>query len=62
MKLIEKLELNLIIAALKDEETLRETINSDVEVIFVLKSTILTIEIIIERIKNRENGFYIYIW
>ncbi|WP_028855008.1 glycerol-3-phosphate responsive antiterminator [Psychrilyobacter atlanticus] len=61
MGLIEKLELNPIIAAVKDEKTLREALNSDIEVIFLLKSTILTIETMVEKIKKTGKIVFVHI-
>jgi glycerol uptake operon antiterminator len=61
MGLIEKLELNPIIAAVKDEKTLREALNSDIEVIFLLKSTILTIEAVVEKIKKTGKMVFVHI-
>lgn len=61
MGLIEKLELNPIIAAVKDEKTLREALNSEIEVIFILKSTILTIEAMVEKIKSTGKIVFIHI-
>ena len=61
MELIEKLELNPIIAAVKDEKTLREALDSEIEVIFILKSTILTIEAMVEKIKNRGKIVFVHI-
>jgi glycerol uptake operon antiterminator len=52
MELLDKLELNPIIAAAKDEKTFDQAINSDAEVVFILKSTILTIKEMVEKAKK----------
>uniref|UniRef100_A0A6A7G9I6 Glycerol-3-phosphate responsive antiterminator n=1 Tax=Hirondellea gigas TaxID=1518452 RepID=A0A6A7G9I6_9CRUS len=61
MELIEKLELNPIIAAIKDEKTLIDALNSEIEVIFILKSTILSIESMIEKIKSKGKIVFVHI-
>jgi len=53
-ELIEKLELNPIIAAVKGEKTLEEALNSEIEVIFILKSNVLTIKKMVEKAKKEE--------
>jgi glycerol uptake operon antiterminator len=61
MELLEKLELNPIIAAVKDEKTLKEVLESDIEVIFILRSTILTINNMVEKIKEKGKIVFVHI-
>ncbi len=61
MELLEKLELNPIIAAVKDEKTLKEVLESDIEVIFILRSTILTISNMVEKIKEKGKIVFVHI-
>ena len=59
-ELIEKLELNPIIAAVKGEKTLEEALNSEIEVIFILKSNVLTIKKMVEKAKKRGKIVFVH--
>ncbi|MCK5779844.1 MAG: glycerol-3-phosphate responsive antiterminator, partial [Psychrilyobacter sp.] len=56
----EKLGLNPIIAAVKDESTLSEALESEAEVIFILKSTILTVNSMVEKAKNKGKIVFVH--
>jgi glycerol uptake operon antiterminator len=51
VKIYDRLSDNPIIAAIKDESDLEELLDSDIEVIFVLQSSLLTIKEISEKIE-----------
>ena len=53
MEIFERLEINPIIAAVKDEKTLKEALESEAEVVFILTSTILTIKEMVDRVKAK---------
>jgi glycerol uptake operon antiterminator len=61
LKLLDILGENPIIAAIKDEETLKSALKSDIKVIFILKSSILTIEDMIHQIKAKEKKVFVHI-
>lgn len=61
MEILEKLGINPIIAAVKDEETLKEAIESEIEVIFILKSTLLNIQNIVEKGKKAGKTVFVHI-
>lgn len=61
MELLEKLDLNPVIAAVKDEKTLNEVLNSEVEVIFILRSTILNIADMVKKIKDKGKVVFVHI-
>jgi glycerol uptake operon antiterminator len=49
---IEKLEMNPVIAAIKDDKGLEKAIGTDCEIIFILYGDVCTIPSIVERIKS----------
>ena len=49
---IEKLEMNPVIAAIKDDEGLEKAVSTDCEIIFILYGDVCTIPGIVERIKS----------
>ncbi|GCF94764.1 glycerol uptake operon antiterminator [Enterococcus florum] len=50
-ELYEKLELSPVVAAVKNEEELREALTTDVEVVFVLQSHLMQLQDLAEKIK-----------
>lgn len=59
--IIEKIEANPIIAAVRNEEDLEDALNSPVTTIFLLHADIFNIKSLVERIKNRDKSALIHI-
>lgn len=61
VNIYDKLSNNPIIAAIKDEKDLEAVLESDVEVIFVLQSSLLTIKEVSKKL-NRVEKLALFIW